>query len=501
MKNISLLLATLILASHTAWARAAVDPKILEVLKSHPQKTTQVVVLLKNNTTGLIIPRRYDHRGVYIFLKKQNAQSWKIAQDEMRSSGVSTGDIRIRQIFMINNSFSATVNMSGLQKLAQLNSIEKVYWNHPVTYDHPVSVQKNARPPARNEISIDLKILKMDQVYADFPQATGQGVFVGHIDTGIDGKHPALANKIAIFYDGVSKKRVEPTDKQSHGTHTAGTIVGDGPNRAHMGVAPGAKLIAAGFLDSYESMTNGMEMMLDPDGNPETKDHPRMVSNSWNCEGSPDLEIFYRAIEAWEAGGILPVFSAGNAGPGSRTITKPHEHPMTLAIAALDKNAKIASFSSRGPGIFHGKETAKPDVSAPGVNVISSVPGGGYESMSGTSMASPHAAGVMALVVQANPSLNPAQLRDVAAQSAVHVNSSGAPQAQLQWNASYGYGVLDAYAALKLVTKKGVRAVAELAFQTLGLHDQTSHLMDVKPEITTPVFENYETDENNWVRL
>lgn len=501
MKRASLLLITLFLTSHTAWAGAVVDPKALQILKANPLKTTEVVVLMKNNTAGLVAPRRYDHRGVYVFLKNQADQSWKQTQNEMKNSGALIGDIKIRQLFMINNSFSATVNLAGLQRLSQLNSVDKIYWNHPITYSAPVAVQRGLRFQAANEVSVDLKTLKMDQVYANFPQATGQGVMVGHIDTGIDGTHPAVAGKIALFFDGKTKKKTEPKDNQSHGTHTAGTIVGVGPNGARMGVAPGAKLISSGFLDSYESMLGGMQIMLDPDGNAETKDYPKLVSNSWNCGGAPDVEVFYRAIDAWEAAGILPVFSAGNSGPNPRSITKPHEHPMTLAIAAVDKQAKVASFSSRGPGVFRGKDTAKPDVAAPGVQVLSSVPGGKYEAMSGTSMAAPHAAGVMALLVQANPSLTPAQLREVATKSAVFVDASGNAQAQMTWNASYGYGIMDAYAALKLVSQKGIRSLMDGAFQSLGFREQTQQALEISHEVTTPVFQNYETDEKDWVRL
>ncbi|MXO81138.1 S8 family serine peptidase, partial [Paenibacillus sp. OT2-17] len=163
------------------------------------------------------------------------------------------------------------------------------------------------------------------------------------------------------------------------------------------------------------------------------------------------LDEWYRPVtKAWRAAQIFPEFSAGNTtlsnpgGPGS--VANPANLPEAYATGATDVNNKLASFSLRGPSPYG---EVKPEISAPGVNIRSSVPGGVYEGgWNGTSMAGPHTAGLAALLLQAKPSLTVDQLEDVISKTATPLTDS---QYRTSPNNGYGYGLIDALAAVNSV--------------------------------------------------
>jgi bacillopeptidase F len=500
MKKLTGILAILALSAQ-ALAVTFVDPALNNFLNTRSVQTTRVVVLLKY-PTNLPAPRRYESTSVKQYLMQMYQASAKNVASVVQSN---PRDIKVVNQFWINNSLALDVTPTGLRALSQSPAVEKIYANRKVNYTLPVDARPVRSLREAADYTYGLKDLGLDKLYAERPDINGQGVVVGLVDTGIDGKHPALKGKIALFYDASQNKITEPTDKQSHGTHTTGTILGGDRDGVKIGVAPGAKMIGSAALDGYDMMLKSMQFMLDPDGNPATADSPRLISNSWNAGGAPDIELFYRAITAWEAAGILPVFSAGNAGPGPKTITTPHEHPSVLAVGATDSNFKIASFSSRGPAVFQGKTIQKPDFTAPGVNVLSSVPGGGYQEMSGTSMACPHAAGLATLLFQVNPKFTPQNIREIMMKTLRFVDQNGGPIAAPVWNPVYGFGRLDAYAAVKaaLGTARSRFASAGLgAFQLasslpmmegskLALQESSADVSD----LTAP----YATNSANWI--
>ena len=255
--------------------------------------------------------------------------------------------------------------------------------------------------------------------------ADGDGIVVAGQDTGYDWTHPALK----VHYrgwDGESgvhdynwhdawDNTAVPFDDDSHGTHTMGTVLGDDGAGNRTGVAPGARWIGCrnmrrGF-GNPGAYAECMEFFLapyfhggDPFADGDVAMAPHVVNNSWGC---PDFEGCFRdtlkpAVEALRAAGIMMVVSAGNDGPACGTAsTPPANYDAVLSIGATDEDGNIVGFSSRGPvdGLI------KPDVSAPGQNVRSSVPGGRYGFAGGTSMAGPHVAGLVALLWSANPLL------------------------------------------------------------------------------------------------
>jgi subtilisin family serine protease len=281
----------------------------------------------------------------------------------------------------------------------------------------------------------------------------GDGVLIGSIDTGVDAGAKDLAGKVAGWRDFVGGSPT-PRDDNGHGTHTAGTMVGGGAGGGPIGVAPGARLLVARAMGPSGSGTGSAllaaaQWMTDPDGDPATADQPAVVNNSWSASAANDT-WFRPMIRRWLELGIVPVFAAGNTGPGAGSVGSPAGYPEAVAVGAIDSDGTVPSFSGRGPVVWQdadglgpaaGTVLQKPDLVAPGVGITSSV-GTGYLAYSGTSMAAPHVAGVAALVRQLDPGLGPAQVADILRDTAVDV---GAPAV----DAASGAGRVDALRALE----------------------------------------------------
>ena len=307
----------------------------------------------------------------------------------------------------------------------------------------------------------------------------GSGIVVANVDTGVQFDHPALVNQYRgslgggsfdhdyNWWDPTDICGDEPCDNAGHGTHTMGTIVGgDGPGPfvPDIGVAPGARWIAAKGCEDFGcsdvALLSAGQFILAPtdvDGNnPDPTKRPDIVNNSWG--GGPGDEFYRDIVEAWRAAGIIPVFSAGNAGPGCDSGGSPGDFLEAFSVGATDDEDEIAGFSSRGPSVF-GK--VNPDVSAPGVAVSSSVPGDGYAESDGTSMAAPHVAGTLALMLSAELALigdfegATTALSDTALDildDQCGGDEDGDP------NNVYGDGRIDAAAAVALVASGGTLA-------------------------------------------
>jgi subtilisin family serine protease len=318
-----------------------------------------------------------------------------------------------------------------------------------------------------------------DQVWAE--GITGQGVTVATIDTGVDYTHPALVehyrgnNHDGSFshdynwWDPTGICGDVPCDNAGHGTHTMGTIVGGdlGGPLPDIGVAPGAEWIAAKGCEDFDcsegSLLSSGQFVIAPTdlqgNNPDPSKRPDIVSNSWGSD-DPNDTTYLATVQAWRAAGIIPVFAAGNAGPGCSTAGTPGLFPEVISVGATDSKDLIADFSSRGPS---PSDKISPNVSAPGVDVVSSVPGGGYESMSGTSMATPHTAGTIALMLSAKPSIagNFNAVLDALNKTAVDRpdDQCGSPDpTDNDPNYVYGEGRIDAKAAVDLVKSGGTLA-------------------------------------------
>lgn len=290
-----------------------------------------------------------------------------------------------------------------------------------------------------------LERMGLKELRQEFPQIDGSGVIVGVLDTGIQSKHPQLGGRVIKFKDFVNHLE-NSYDDHGHGTHVAGTIAGK-----EIGFAPQSKLIVGKILSAVgggqdSTILEAMQWQFDPDGNPSTADFPRIVSNSWGAEiaeGVHDVEEvlpYQLAIQAWVNGGIIPVFAAGNSGKNPNGV--PGGLPDVISVGAFDKNGEVAEFSSRGPNLWKIGSSIitllKPDVSAPGVQIGSAFPGNKYAVWDGTSMATPHVSGAIALLLQANPKLTIAEVKQILLETS-----------EKKMDNSFGYGIMNAYELVK----------------------------------------------------
>ncbi|MCP4634001.1 MAG: S8 family serine peptidase, partial [candidate division Zixibacteria bacterium] len=378
------------------------------------------------------------------------------------------GDVESFQSRWISNIITVNAKASFLRGLSDRYDIDKIYYN----YETELITPQDTDTPLTDDlqsVEIGVEVINAPQVWA--MGITGAGRLCANIDTGVDGNHPALYDRWRGHdprYDGHPEwawldpylgNNDFPYDAGGHGTHTMGTACGASPAGDTIGVAIGAQWMASGAIDRGGGIPQtvadaiiSFEWMVDPDGDPGTNwDVPDVCSNSWGVttgHGYPPCdETFWEYLDACEAVGIVIVFSAGNEAfsglrrPADRATTDLNAY----SVGAVDaRTLNIASFSSRGPSNCtpNGSSTIKPEISAPGVDVRSSIPGGGYGTMSGTSMASPHINGVVALMREANPNLSVDLIKEIMMDTAVDLGPDGPDN-------DFGAGMVDAYAAVQ----------------------------------------------------
>ncbi len=343
---------------------------------------------------------------------------------------------------------------------------------------------KQSLTASPNSIELGVSTIRAPEVWA--LGFTGQGIVVAGADTGVNWQHNALKNNYRGWNGAVANHNfnwhdsihssasnpcgvnsAQPCDDDNHGTHTIGTAVGTDGGTNQIGVAPGARWIACRNMDNGNgtpaTYIECMEWFLAPypvGGTPAQGDPskaPDITTNSWGCPPSEGCQpaSLQAAVEAQRAAGIMMVVAAGNSGSACSTVSDPPSfYAASYTVGAFSASTSaIASFSSRGPITADGSNRLKPEITAPGVTVRSALATGGYGSLSGTSMATPHVAGALALLWSARPNYRHqiAQTIDLVNQAAVDVSlsacsSSGVP------NNVWGWGRLDIKAAVDAAT-------------------------------------------------
>jgi subtilisin family serine protease len=316
----------------------------------------------------------------------------------------------------------------------------------------------------------NVSMVGADRVWEEF-NVRGEGVVVGQSDSGADVNHPALrdtyrGNTAGDDYNWFDpwNGKPSPYDDGGHGTHTLGTVLGQGG----IGIAPGATWFACANLNrnlgNPALYLDCMQFMLAPfpqDGDPLSDGDPRraadVLNNSWGCpeiEGC-DPNALLPAADHLRDAGIFVVVSAGNDGPNCSTVNAPLSlYDSVFSVGAIDRLGNVTNFSSRGPVTADGSGRIKPDIVAPGRDILSAWPGGGYVPNMGTSMAGPHVAGAVALLWSADPSL----IGDIDRTEQLLIQAADPYTGDMVGcfegdvpNAGYGYGVLDVYEAVKEV--------------------------------------------------
>ena len=365
------------------------------------------------------------------------------------------------QSFWIINAVRVTGTAATFKSIAARSDVERIFESTTVELS---PVTPGAVEGAVQSVEWGIDNINANDVWATYG-TRGEGIVVGTIDTGVLYTHPAVVNQYRGNTGGGSFNHnynwwdpshicatAAPCDNNGHGTHTMGTIVGDDGAGNQVGVAPGARWIAAKGCESSSCsdtalLSSGQFMLAPTDlagASPNAALRPNLVSNSWG--GGPAQPWYQSTVDAWVASGIFPVFANGNAGPACGTAGSPGDYLNSYGVGAYDITNTIASFSSRG--VLGGSEI-KPNISAPGVNVRSSWNDGGYASISGTSMATPHVAGVVALMFGAAPSLigQITQTRQILDQTAIDTSDLTCGGAAADNNV-WGEGRIDAFAAV-----------------------------------------------------
>lgn len=367
---------------------------------------------------------------------------------------VKDGDISEYNSFFIINSIYIKGRAELIEKIARRSDVESIRLNHTIVSDKEEIVKRTSSlSEATSYVPWNLESIQADRV-----TKTGKNIVVGIIDSGVNANHPELQNALLPggFKDFVEPTNTEPKDETGHGTHVAGTILG-----RTIGIAKDAKLVVARVFNkegeaSDEGLLAAGQWILEK--------KPQVVNNSWG--GNRDDSFYDDIVKKWKAAGIVPIFSSGNTGEynagGEGSIGSPGSLEDSFSVGALTKDDRLAKFSLRGPSKHTNK--FKPEISAPGVNILSADYKGGYVLKTGTSMAAPHVTGAVALILEANRNLTVDKVEEILKSTATpltddhYINSP---------NMGYGYGKLNVYKAVEAALGKDVDKFATFTGQTL----------------------------------
>ncbi len=413
----------------------------------------------------------------------------------------------------IVNSVVVVGTVDAIRELATRSDVERIEADLVVELIEPV-VSEKAVPAGTRGIGITPGVVAVGarRVWNELG-IDGTGVIVSELDTGVDGNHVALqaqwrgnyAPVEECWLDAANLGHSTPQDSHGHGSHTMGTVMGQAADDT-IGVAPGALWIASNIINSGTGVDfdNGViasfEWLADPDGDPYTTDDvPAVCQNSWGVNegfsGYYDCDSrWWDAIDNCEAAGVVVTWSAGNEGPGPTSLRSPADRADSpgncFSVGSTQPFApyEISSFSSRGPSGCGGEFAMKPEITAPGSDIYSVNAGGGYTTMSGTSMAGPHIAGVVALMRASNPNVDVITIKEVLMATAIDLGAAGEDN-------TYGHGFVDAYAAV-LAVMGGIGTVE-------GVITDASTGMPIEGAVVSRVggFNQDVTDENGYYRM
>jgi subtilisin family serine protease len=497
-------------SSQNEWLEK-VSPRIL--LQLVEKEEVECLILLKDSpdlrqATSL---KTKENKGQYVF--ENLHQSAKSSQQDL-IQWLNLHNKTSQSLFIVNL-IKTSLDESMIEAIAKRSEVKSIMHNARVKLSMPED-----RPYASlREVQWGIQKINADSVWE--MGITGQDAVVGGQDTGYEWDHPALkasyrgydADRDTAFHDYNWHDAVyeinplhndsipdpsnnpcglqvnEPCDDHLHGTHTMGTMVGSTPDES-IGVAPdaswcGCRNMERGWGTPFTYLECFQWFLAPTDlnnQNPDPRMAPHVINNSWSCppvEGcdSSNIEVMNQAVRHLKLAGIVVVVSAGNEGGDCNTISSPAAiYDESFTVGATNEQDSIAGFSSRGPVLVDGSGRLKPNVVAPGVRIRSSLLNGTYGNLRGTSMAGPHVAGVVALMISANPALS-GQVDTITAiiqRTAIPLiteQECDSIAGNVIPNYTYGYGRIDALAAVR----------EALARSSSMVSDRVEYFADIYP--------------------
>lgn len=491
----SLLVLAWLGAAASAWAQASaageaekIHPWVIENTRAGAQAEYFVVLARQADLSGASSLRSKLAKGQFVYqrLMETAREAQAPLLDELSRRGVEHQAFYLVNAILVKGDRSLALDLAARVDVARIDGNPEMRQSLPDP-ENPLYFEPERLDLGSAEPQLSTRAVETGINYVRAPQVwnlgyTGQGIVVGGADTGYRWTHAALKNKYRgwngttashdfNWHDSIHSgggtcgaNSTQPCDDNGHGTHTMGTAVG-GEGVNEIGMAPGAKWIGCRNMNvgagTPATYLECMEWFLAPypvggttaQGDPSKA--PHVTVNSWGCpasEGCTTPNILLTAVTNTRAAGIVMEVSAGNSGSGCSTITDPPSfYDPSFTTGALNTGADtVATFSSRGPVTADGSNRIKPDIMAPGTSTRSSYRTSDttYSSLSGTSMAGPHVAGGVALLLSAFPSLAgnvdaiESRLTSSAKPITLSATTCGSAAGAVPNNV-YGYGRLD----------------------------------------------------------